>query len=270
VANVNGIAVCAIFKDEAPFLLEWIAYHKAVGVTHFVLYENGSSDEGPALIRSSRFAADVTLIDWPDAPGQLSAYRDFIVNHARRFAWVAFIDIDEFLHPLAANSLPAILRQPVYGAFAGLQLNWLAFGPSGHQRRPDGLAIENYTLRVPYDAPINRHIKSLLRCDALFDVLETPHVLLTQRPQCNARGELAGLDPLSPAPCHEVLVVNHYYTRSRQDWEIKLQRGRGDTRDRSLWPARRVFEEIAAQATVPDLRIARFGPAVRALLQGVG
>ena len=26
------IAVCAIFKDEAPYLLEWLAFHKLVGV----------------------------------------------------------------------------------------------------------------------------------------------------------------------------------------------------------------------------------------------
>ena len=264
---MDRIALCAIFKDEAPFLLEWIAYHRLIGVDHFFLYDNGSVDGGPALVRASRFNPHVTLIEWPDVPGQLSAYRDFLIHRSRDFGWAGFIDIDEFLHPLAAESLPPLLADPRYERFAGLQLNWLVFGPGGHDRRPSGLAIENYRLRLPDQAPINAHIKSLLRCADLFDVLGTPHVLLTRRPQCNARGELVGLSTaVSSAPCHDVLVVNHYYTRSREDWALKLRRGRGDTPDPALRPHPAMVDVIAAEAATPDARIARFAPAVRALL----
>src|SRR3954467_5375423 len=63
---MDKIAVCAIFKDEAPYLLEWLAFHKLVGVDLFVLYDNGSSDGGGDVIRASSFAKNVTLIDWPD------------------------------------------------------------------------------------------------------------------------------------------------------------------------------------------------------------
>ena len=79
---MDKIAICAIFKDEAPYLLEWIAFHKMVGVDLFVLYDNGSTDGGPDLIRRSSFARNVTLIEWPDRPGQISAYRHFHANHA--------------------------------------------------------------------------------------------------------------------------------------------------------------------------------------------
>ena len=69
---MDKIAVCAIFKDEAPYLLEWIAFHKMIGVDLFVLYDNGSTDGGPELIRRSSFARNVTLIEWSDRPGQMS------------------------------------------------------------------------------------------------------------------------------------------------------------------------------------------------------
>ena len=36
--NMKPLAVCAIFKNEGPFLLEWIAYHRAQGLDYFVLY----------------------------------------------------------------------------------------------------------------------------------------------------------------------------------------------------------------------------------------
>src|SRR6185437_4229751 len=38
------LAVCAIFREEAPFLDEWIAFHHGIGVRHFYLYNNFSSD----------------------------------------------------------------------------------------------------------------------------------------------------------------------------------------------------------------------------------
>ena len=135
---MDKIAVCAIFKDEAPYLLEWLAFHRMIGVDLFVLYDNGSSDGGSDLIRASSFARNVTLIDWPDRPGQLSAYNHFRVNHAPRFTWVAFIDIDEFIMPLAGSSIRDILMRPAYAPYAQILLQWLVFGPSGHDRRPDG------------------------------------------------------------------------------------------------------------------------------------
>ena len=33
---MDKIAVCAIFKDEAPYLLEWLAFHSMIGVDLFV------------------------------------------------------------------------------------------------------------------------------------------------------------------------------------------------------------------------------------------
>ena len=29
------VSICAIFKDEAPYIKEWIEFHKIVGVEHF-------------------------------------------------------------------------------------------------------------------------------------------------------------------------------------------------------------------------------------------
>src|ERR1700688_3231589 len=110
---MDRIAVCAIFKDEAPDLLEWLAFHKMIGVDLFFLYDNGSSDGGGDLIRQSNFARNVTLTGWTERPGQLSAYNHFRINHAAAFTWAAFIDIDEFIMPLAGGSIRDILMRKI-------------------------------------------------------------------------------------------------------------------------------------------------------------
>lgn len=64
--------------------------------------------------------------------------------------------------------------------------------------------------------------------------------------------------------CHEVMVVNHHFTKSREDWEVKRRRGRGD----SLEPYQeRVFADVTGQATVEDTRALRFVPRLQALLR---
>src|SRR5262245_2786691 len=142
---MHKLAVCAIFKDEAPYLLEWLAFHRLMGVDAFVLYDNGSRDGGAEVIRASGFADVVTLINWPDRPGQLSAYNHFRVHHAAGFAWAAFIDIDEFMVPLAGDSIRELLGRPMYAPFAQVLLQWLVFGPSGHRTHPGGLVLGSYT-----------------------------------------------------------------------------------------------------------------------------
>ena len=39
-----SVAIAAIFKNEAPYLREWVEYHKMIGVEHFWLYNDNSSD----------------------------------------------------------------------------------------------------------------------------------------------------------------------------------------------------------------------------------
>src|ERR1700733_4250019 len=59
------LAICAIFRDEAPYLKEWIEFHKLVGVEHFYLYNNCSEDDYSAVLQTYIDQEEVELIQWP-------------------------------------------------------------------------------------------------------------------------------------------------------------------------------------------------------------
>ena len=40
------LSICAIFKNEANYLKEWIEYHRMVGVEHFYLYNSPPGKTG--------------------------------------------------------------------------------------------------------------------------------------------------------------------------------------------------------------------------------
>lgn len=55
------LSVCCIFKDEAPYLEEWLRFYSLIGVEHFYLYDNDSTDAFKAVLAPWAAAGKVTL-----------------------------------------------------------------------------------------------------------------------------------------------------------------------------------------------------------------
>ena len=261
---MSRLAICAIFKNEAAFLLEWIAYHRVVGFDHFYLYDNESTDGGADLIRRSNQAPYVTVTEWPPRPGQLPAYRHFIDHHAQACDWVAFIDLDEFLLPLQDRSVRALLdRIPTASAVLA---QWRVFGSSGWEQRPEGLVIDNYTMRTTDAFSANRHVKSIVRCADLLDITDNPHQFRLRADAADGLGRTIPNIPIQETPCHEGLVINHYQTRSHQDWFEKLGRGRADTDKEEMAYRSHLIKHYDDMSTLRDETIRSFSDDVRAML----
>ena len=62
------LAICAIVKNEHDYLLEWMAYHRLVGVDHFLIYNNsGDNDDGTTNLLSKLHQSGVAeVVAWPD------------------------------------------------------------------------------------------------------------------------------------------------------------------------------------------------------------
>ena len=73
----HNLSICAIFKNEAKFLKEWIEYHRLVGVDHFYLYDNGSTDRFKEILNPYIKDKTVTLIYWPERADDTSEEKAF-------------------------------------------------------------------------------------------------------------------------------------------------------------------------------------------------
>jgi len=142
------LAVCAIYRDEAPYLREWIEFHRLVGVERFFLYDNQSSDDHRAVLRPYEDAGVVVVHDWDPALGQVPAYQHCVEHHRDDARWIAFIDVDEFLFSPTGKPLTPILKD--YEPFPGVGVNWTLFGTSGHSDKPPGPVIESYLDRLEH------------------------------------------------------------------------------------------------------------------------
>jgi glycosyl transferase family 2 len=267
-----NLSICAILRDEAPYVLEWVAFHRLVGVEHFYIYDNGSSDGMADLLRA-RFPADVvTIVDWPERPAQVSSYRHAVEHFAGETEWGAFIDCDEFLFPTYEDSLPPLLD--LARNRSGLCAFWLLFGSNGLQLRPPGLCIEAFTRRAATDFHNHQHPKNIVRLHEVV-FLSDPHFFDTRRGTVDEMGRLVALNRKAPALptvfSHDRIRINHYFTKSAAEWKIRQARGKVIRRpgDPDFMRPQSDFD-IHDRNEVEDLTIQRFLPRLKASLAALG
>ena len=240
------LAICAIFRDEARYLAEWVTFHRLQGVERFYLYDNLSSDGWREELAPEIAAGVVEAIPWPEEPGQLGAYDDCLERHRDDVRWIAAIDVDEFLFSPTGATLPEVLRR--FDAQPGVVVNRRFFGTNGHREPAEGLVIESYPMRSRDDDPSNVLVKSIVY----------PRMTLAARSAhtFSHRGNPVGEDGV-PVPSMkrepataDLLRINHYYAKSEDEFARKATSPRADSgtvTDRMGIPPDEVRDEAIPQ-----------------------
>jgi hypothetical protein len=217
------LGIVVIVRNEAPYLEEWLGYHVALGVDHVFLYDNGSDDDLEQVVERHVNHGLLTLVHWPLPGGQLDAY-----SHALRFFgpsvdWLAFIDVDEFIVPLVDDDIPTLLAR--FPDAADIRVPRVDFGFSGHRSPPDALTIDAYTGVADVfgrDPSLPPRVKTIVQSRGVSAVgihtatLADVPVARDERP-VPTRSVRTG--------ARDLAQVNHYYTRSFDEFEAKRFRG---------------------------------------------
>lgn len=107
------ITAVTCVKNEGPFLLEWIAFNRLLGVTDFLFYSNDCSDGTDRLLDA---LGQFGVVHLPNpAKGrnyQMEALKDAARRDVVRQAdWVWIADVDEFLNIHAGDhTIPALIE----------------------------------------------------------------------------------------------------------------------------------------------------------------
>jgi hypothetical protein len=220
------LTLCLIVKDENSYLQEWLDYHILLGVDHFWIYDNGSATPIKTTLKSYIEAGWVTIHNISGKSVQLYAYDHCIQNHQSDSKWIGFIDADEFLVIKEDVDIKHILER--YEEWAGLAISSLFFGSGGNTTRPSVGQLAGYPLRTPEKLSVNRLVKSIVQPDKVILPISPHSFLFKEGWYCvNESGLRVDAQQF---PCHvDRIQVNHYYTRSEQEWADKLKRGRGDS-----------------------------------------
>ena len=216
-------SICAIVKNETPYLEEWINFHRAVGAEHFYIYDNESTIPVKQTLEKYIKADLVTVIDYPGKGLQMRAYGHCIRTYGRQNRWVGIIDADEFILPKVKDTVPEILEN--YEAFGGLAVNWIIYGSNGHRTKPDGLLIENYTMASAKSMKHNNHVKSIVQPAYVLSEAGDPHHMIYRPPHFAVAENHSFVKQAWTENTTRLIQINHYFTKSYEEFEIKCQRG---------------------------------------------
>ncbi|WP_443751177.1 glycosyltransferase family 2 protein [Asticcacaulis solisilvae] len=226
--------VCLIAKNEGPYLKEWIAYHRILGFDQIVVYENNSSDNSAEILEKLSRAGKVTHRVWKlgaRESAQITAYRDALKRC--RTDWLLFIDADEFLvlhnHRYVNDFLRDFHDQKDITAVG---INWRIFGDGGCKGYDSRPVMRRFLRASKPQFGVNAHIKSFIRVKAQKGIVHM-HTCQTTGRMVHASGVPLVMPDwgLSAEIEHSHAQVNHYYTKTAEEYALKKQRGSADVPD---------------------------------------
>ena len=227
-----GLAVCAIAKDEGQYFKEWIDWHRAMGVEKFYIYDNGSTDCTADVLRPYVEAGVVDHIPFPGRKRQLAAYDDCLHRHRYDVRWLAFIDIDEFIVPLKDPDIPTFLKR--FEDAPAVEINWLIYGSNGQTENDGRPVMERFTRHSLPDHPLNRHVKSIVDPRRVYNMIGCHEAARISGRAADEKGHPVRISFRDRKPSQEVIRINHYAVKSREEFVEKQNRGRASGKQRPV------------------------------------
>lgn len=228
----EGLAIVLIIKNEAQYILEWLNFHVKQGASHFFIYDNESTDNLQEILQPFIANGLVTYHRIPGRLRQTDAYNHAIYNYKHKFKYFAVIDADEFLFT-PDNTEPDSLYNFIdnfmthHKNAGGLGVNWLIFGSNGHETKPAGGVLKNFTRCAVKDFGPNHHIKTI--CDPLKVLSCSTHFTIYYYNfySLDENGKII-IGPTSESVNFDKIRINHYFTKSKQELIQKCARGMAD------------------------------------------
>ena len=235
-------AVCAIAKDENTYVLEWAAYHLALGFEHVFLYDNMSRRALRRAFDPRRSRRHVSIQLWPTIPGrdaQIEAYMHYVLTDGRDVEWTAFIDLDEMVNLKRHATVGDFLKARA-GA-DGIAINWRIFGSREAAVDRSDFVMKRFTHASHLEFDSNRLVKSIVRTERVVGASHHHAFYRDAVRIVSADGTSVdnGSQVTQTQENYEIAQINHYFVKSRAEWENKIRRGYtdGTVRDPGMFDA---------------------------------
>ncbi len=208
---------------------------------------------------------------------QLYAYRHCLQTHGSESRWMMIVDLDEFLFSPREPDLRKFLSG--YENEVAVVANWLMFGANGHRTKAPGLSLLNFNRRCPTNLctfergllknpqldpsdpanyhPVCAHVKSIVNCEAFVDIVPCTHYFAYKegRHGVNANRNIVKGAFSDDMTAVDLLRINHYYSRSWEELDRKLRRGRSDISKPydydTLMKRNELFDEVIDETIFP-------------------
>ena len=242
--------IVSTMKNEAPYILEWIAHHRALGFDDFLVFTNDCEDTTDPLldrlaetgVAGGTLTHQVnTVLKRGPHKSALRWARDHVLVH--KTTWILIADVDEFINLRRGDgTIRGLMRE--LGPDADLvPFPWKCFGNGGVEKFRDAPVTAQFTTCEPAPGRGGRRmrdIKTMFRKpEAMYHFgLHRPRVREEWRDRMVWRAPSGedisdrmskGQPWLMPwKGSDSAAYMNHYPLRSQEAYILKKNRGRAN------------------------------------------
>ncbi|MCG7492859.1 glycosyltransferase family 2 protein [Thalassobius sp. Cn5-15] len=249
----TGNVIVGCMKNEAPYIVEWVAYHRAIGVDNFLIYTNDCSDGTSEIL--DRLQEMGILQHRNNDKWKGNSPQQYALNQAQKepvlqnAEWIAHIDVDEFINVRCGNGTLQAFFKEVPDA-TNVAMTWRLFGHNNVQKLDDSFVIGQFDKAAPKFCPKPHTVwgfKTMFKNIGAYEKISChrPNKLgedfKTKVKWVNGSGKdmtreasEKGWRSSKKSIGYDLIQLNHYALRSAESYLVKRQRGRALHVDRSI------------------------------------
>ena len=173
------VSIATCMKDEGPFILEWVAWHKAMGVTDITVFTNDCSDGTDHMLDRLADLGHVQHLPNPAMAVDSTLFQPIAMNYAhhlramREADFFISMDVDEFLNvTVGDHTLPALFKAT--GPFDVLSMSEVNHGCNQREHYERGWLTELFPAHqntAPGKKMARRGVKSIVRLSDRVEIL---------------------------------------------------------------------------------------------------
>jgi FkbM family methyltransferase len=239
-----NVLITTCMKDEGPFILEWLAWHKSIGIENYVIFTNDCTDGTDLLLDRLDEMGELRHLPNPALASESEAFQLYALAYTphlsefKRADLYISMDVDEFINiRVGKGHMDDLLAKT--GPFDALSISELNHGSNNIEAFEPGLMTEQFPghqSETPGPAKSKRGVKTIVR---LGDKLK---YIRNHRPDLRQdAGSVTWLDGsgnpidslhndrtkngLDVRGTYDQVVLDHFPLRSLNSYLVKMFRG---------------------------------------------
>ena len=221
------VCLCTIGKLENRYIREFVEHYKNYKVDKIFIYDNNEIN-GEKFDNLLKDYINNNFIEIINVRGkkrkQLKMFQNCYNKNYKKFDWLIFYDIDEFIYLKNIHNIKDFLNQKKFNKCQSIYLNWVIHTDNNLKYYNNRSLSKRFTEIYKNKKYCNG--KTIIRGNIENIKIETTHLLDRKIERCNGFGKAfkaKGIFCLIPD--YNYYYINHYYSKSTEEFINKVNKG---------------------------------------------